>query len=124
MSSSGSTTSIPEHPNGNGFMSPSSAGREPSPTLPSLPSHPTLNALISSSLGDAVAHELPLDPAIVSTSLDGQVGGGPRIGDSGKRMLGAALGMRHPGLGPRMVNGSSGSEQGLQRAMGILTVSE
>ena len=68
-----------------------------------------------------------MDPAIVSTSLDGQAAGGPRIGDPGKRMLGAALGMRHPGLGPRMVNGGSGPHQGLrdmQRAMGGLIVAE
>lgn len=32
--------------------SPSPLAREPSPTLPSLPSHPTLDALISSSLTD------------------------------------------------------------------------
>ncbi|KAF7784233.1 hypothetical protein Agabi119p4_398 [Agaricus bisporus var. burnettii] len=41
--SNSSNIAIPEHPNGR--------DREPSPTLPSLPSHPTLNSLISSSLG-------------------------------------------------------------------------
>lgn len=75
---------------------------------------------------------LPADPAILTTSLQHQQeSGGPRIGDPGKRMLGAALGVRHPGLGPRMVNGSGspGPAQGngvehMQRAMGGLVVAE
>ncbi|KAG6897959.1 hypothetical protein C0992_008349 [Termitomyces sp. T32_za158] len=125
---------IPEH-------SPSN-GREPSPTLPSLPTHPTLNYLINSSLGDAVtgAHNNPpADPAILTTSLQSDFnGGGPRIGDPGKRMLGAALGMRHPSLGARVLNGAGGSPgsspsqggnvdqamRGVQKAMGGLAVAE
>jgi len=107
--------------------------REPSPTLPSLPSHPTLNSLISSSLGET--NILPSDPAILTSSLQhpqptqlGTLTAPPRIGDPGKRMLGAALGVRHPGLGPRIVSGSSvspanGIEQ-VQRAMGGLVVAE
>lgn len=120
------------------------SGREPSPTLPNLPTHPTLNSLISSSLGEAVASSHnpspPADPAILVTSLqsDMMAGGGPRIGDPGKRMLGAALGVRHPGLGPRAQNGANGSpgtspSQGggvdqamreVQRAMGGMVVAE
>lgn len=111
------------------------SGREPSPTLPSLPSHPTLNSLISSSLGEAVSSGRPAppsDPAILATSLHPDMGGmmsGPRIGDPGKRMLGAALGVRHPGLGPRGVNGNGrgspgGGDQGMQRPMGGLVVAE
>ncbi|KAI9570214.1 hypothetical protein HD554DRAFT_2018832 [Boletus coccyginus] len=80
-------TTISEH-------SPKINGREPSPTLPSLPSHPSLNDLINS----AVSHE---DPAILHAE------GPPKIGDPGKRMLGAALGVRHPALGPRIINGNS-----------------
>jgi hypothetical protein len=116
-------------------------GREPSPTLPNLPSHPTLNSLISSSLGEAVTNPSPpSDPAILATSLNADVNvltGGPRIGDPGKRMLGAALGVRHPSLTPRAVNGngspSSSPAQGggvdqamreVQRAMGGLVVAE
>lgn len=111
------------------------ADREPSPTLPNLPSHPTLNALITSSLGDCVTGTdlLGSDPAILSTSLKQpqrhETSAPPRIGDPGKRMLGAALGVRHPGLGPRIVSGSAsisaanGIEQ-VQRAMGGLVVAE
>jgi len=124
MNNNTSHISIPEHV----------AGREPSPTLPSLPSHPTLNALISSSLGEVVGSSgnpsPPTDPAIVATSLSHSHDvGGPRIGDPGKRMLGAALGVRHPGLGPRMLNGNPhrGPDQAMrdvQRAMGGLVVGE
>ena len=76
------------------------------------------------------------DPAIVSTSLHQQpqseLLSGPRIGDPGKRMLGAALGVRHPGLATRMSNGggqhlSSGADHSMrdmQRAMGGLVVAE
>jgi hypothetical protein len=103
-------------------------GREPSPTLPSLPSHPTLNSLISSSLGDT---QDGVDPAILAAGLQGDgMTGGPRIGDPGKRMLGAALGVRHPGLGPRVVNGAPGTSpkqmgvEQVQKAMGGLIVAE
>ncbi|KAJ3721957.1 hypothetical protein EV361DRAFT_813739 [Lentinula raphanica] len=114
----------------------STDGREPSPTLPNIPSHPTLNSLISSSLGEAVSNPSPpSDPAILATSLNtdfNSLAGGPRIGDPGKRMLGAALGVRHPSLGPRAINGSgspapAGVDQAMnavQRAMGGLVVAE
>jgi len=128
-SSGPGVVTIPEygHPN-------TLSGREPSPTLPNLPSHPTLNSLISSSLGEAVSSSHPhppSDPAILATSLSpemsGAAVGGPRIGDPGKRMLGAALGVRHPGLGPRGINGNASGDQGMrdvQRAMGGLVVAE
>jgi len=107
-------------------------GREPSPTLPSLPSHPTLNALINSSLGDVVGSNAspPNDPAIVAVSLS-HGDNAPRIGDPGKRMLGAALGVR---LAPRVMNGGNGNAgapggvdqamREVQRAMGGLVVAE
>jgi len=83
------------------FSLAASAGREPSPTLPDLPSHPTLDALIGASLSTAA----------------GSVGAAaPRIGDPGKRMVGHALGVRHPGLGPK-ANGAA-------PPMGGLTVAE
>ena len=108
--------------------------REPSPTLPNLPSHPTLNSLINSSLGET--NILASDPAILTSSLQhpqptqSETTTSPyRIGDPGKRMLGAALGVRHPSLGPRILSGSgsaspaNGIEQ-VQRAMGGLVVAE
>lgn len=98
-------------------------GREGSPTLPTLPSHPTLDSLINLSMGDGAP---PSDPAILASSLQNN-GTGPRIGDPGKRMLGAALGVRHPGLPPRAVSGQDHPSQGMEkmhRAMGGLTVAE
>jgi hypothetical protein len=62
--------------------------REPSPTLPNLPTHPDLSSLISSSLGGPIGE-------------DGEApngGAAPRIGDPGRRMVAGALGMRHPTL--------------------------
>ena len=124
--------SIPEHPavaaiTTNGM---SGVGREPSPTLPSVPSHPTLSSMISSSSSfgeDAILN----DPAILAASeQQSSHGAPPRIGDPGKRMLGAALGMRHPSLGPRNIGNSQsgGNHQGMmkdvQAAMNGLTVAE
>lgn len=120
---------IPEHPvvaaiSTNGI---SGGGREPSPTLPSVPSHPTLSSMISSSSSfgeDAILN----DPAILATSEQSTVSssaGAPRIGEPGKRMLGAALGMRHPSLGPRNIgNNHSGGMKDVQAAMSGLTVAE
>ncbi|KAH9004177.1 hypothetical protein EDB86DRAFT_3062499 [Lactarius hatsudake] len=90
-----------------------------SPTLPSLPSHPTLDSLINSTLGDGSAP--PSDPAILAISPQAS---GPRIGDPGKRMLGAALGVRHPGLPPRQVGNAEQAMKEIQRAMGGLTAAE
>jgi hypothetical protein len=110
-----------------------SAVREPSPTLPSIPSQPTLNALIQQS-GAAFGDDSILsDPAILATSADlqqQQSGAPPRIGDPGRRMLGAALGVRHPGLGPRSLSGgmggahAGGADPTLMKAMGGLTVAD
>ncbi|KDQ63064.1 hypothetical protein JAAARDRAFT_29062 [Jaapia argillacea MUCL 33604] len=106
--------------------------REPSPTLPSIPSHPTLSALIGESISSA-AENPPMDPAILATSLHPD-GVPPRIGDPGKRMLGHALGVRHPGLGPRILNGHGAGVPGgvadtaamkeVQRVMASLAVGE
>jgi hypothetical protein len=94
-------------------------GREGSPSLPSLPSHPTLDSLINSSFTDGPSP--PTDPAILAMSPHTS---GPRIGDPGKRMLGAALGVRHPGLPPRQIGNAEHSMKEMQRAMGGLTVAE
>lgn len=115
----GANVTIPEHMN---------AGREPSPTLPTLPSHPTLNSLINSSLGDAVTSDGQSQPDVSVLPTEGL--GGPRIGNPGKRMLGAALGVRHPSLGPRVFNAGANGEaesapmRDIQRSMGGLTVAE
>src|SRR6266404_2362501 len=90
----------------------SPVGREGSPTLPNLPSHPTLDSLINSSLSDGSVP--PSDPAILAISPQAS---GPRIGDPGKRMLGAALGVRHPGLPPRQVGNAEQAMKEIQRAM-------
>lgn len=97
--------SIPENPSTHQI---SPRDREPSPTLPTLPSQPTLNSLITSTLGPNLEAP-PSDPAIVAFE---HVGAPPRIGDPGKRMLGAALGVRHPGLAPRVVGQKSSSSNG------------
>jgi len=104
---------------GSGPISP--IGREGSPSLPSLPSHPTLDSLINSTLIDGSGPSPPTDPAILAMSPQTS---GPRIGDPGKRMLGAALGVRHPGLPPRQVGNAEHSMKEMQRAMGGLTVAE
>lgn len=62
-----------------------------------------------------------MDPAILAMSPQTS---GPRIGDPGKRMLGAALGVRHPGLPPRQVGNAEHSMKEIQRAMGGLTAAE
>ena len=117
--SNGNANGVPELPGALHIPPTSPVGREGSPTLPSLPSHPTLDSLINSSLADGAAPP-SADPAILALGPSPN-GAGPRIGDPGKRMLGAALGVRHPGLPPRNV------DQGLkevQRAMGGLAVAE
>ncbi|KAF9055985.1 hypothetical protein BJ165DRAFT_1521940 [Panaeolus papilionaceus] len=142
-STSGSSIhpSISQRSNGNGnhvTIPEKPEPREHSPTLPSLPSHPTLNSLISEAVSGSGLN-IPSDPAILTSSLhqpqSAEATGGPRIGDPGRRMLGAALGVRHPGLGPRVLNGN-GSGNGspargeapdmrdIQRAMGGLVVAE
>jgi len=93
---------------------------QPSPTLPTLPSHPTLNSLISSTLGD-VDDPSAVDPAVLAAQPEHSA---PRIGDPAKRMLGAAMGVRHPALGPRIINGAPNGVGDIQRAMGGLVVAE
>lgn len=100
---------IPEHPPAALHTKTSPKDREPSPTLPNLPTQPTLNSLISSTLRSPDADGgPPSDPAILAiggpaNENTDSFGSAPRIGDPGKRMLGAALGVRHPGLGPRVI---------------------
>lgn len=72
--------------------------REPSPTLPSIPTHPSLNALISSSLNDLTP---PAEASEAGGFMDvASAGSGapPKVGDPARRMVGHALGIRHPGI--------------------------
>jgi len=88
------------------------AAREHSPTLPSLPSHPTLNALISSTLSD-------LTPPGESGEYlaDGPIGLPPKVGDPARRMVGHALGIRHPGIGK-----ADGAMKDMEKSMGGLAI--
>ncbi|EPQ60116.1 hypothetical protein GLOTRDRAFT_108807 [Gloeophyllum trabeum ATCC 11539] len=115
---SSASVSLPKHRANNSGNN----DREPSPTLPSLPTHPTLSAL----LGE---HMAAADPAILEAGAHADaLGGAPRIGDPAKRMLGAAMGVRHPGLGPRVLNGNGtagdSTLKDVQRAMAGLVVAE
>jgi len=85
--------------------------REPSPTLPSLPSHPTLNALISSGLSGLT----PPGQATEATSYVGEAA--PRVGDPARRMVNHALGIRHPGAGK-----NDGSIKDVEKSMGGLAI--
>jgi hypothetical protein len=90
----------------NGLAGAASSGQDRnSPTLPDLPSHPTLESLMGASLGNSVAQ--------------------PRVGDPAKRMVAHGLGVRHPGLGQKGAPGvGSPPQEALSRAMGGLTVAE
>jgi len=71
---------------------PNDGAREPSPTLPSIPSHPTLNSLISSGLN----HLTPTGEQSEAASLMTQSATGsvpPKVGDPARRMVGHALGI-------------------------------
>lgn len=105
--------------------------REPSPTpsLPTLHKQPSLNELVegtnkltignrhSGGEGDDVSSEGEKlsENAYnrgISTPPDGRISPGktatpPRVGNPAKRMLGAALGIRHPALPPRVIAGAT-----------------
>jgi len=73
--------------------------REPSPTLPTLPSHPTLNALISSGLNDLTPPGSVDATSYIASATAEMQASPPKVpGDPGRRMVGHALGIRHPGL--------------------------
>jgi len=110
--------------NGNGTTNPinivngGKAGvpREPSPTLPSLPAHPTLNSLINSSLDQNMSGSPPKGD---------ESGTPPKVGDPAKRMVGAALGIRHPGVASKAQTGAGDlAVKETQKAMGGLTIVE
>lgn len=76
----------------------SSAAREPSPTLPSIPAHPTLNSLISSGLNDLTPPGETQPQATSYMADKASNAAPPRVGDPARRMVGHALGIRHPGI--------------------------
>jgi len=107
-------------PQGQLVVSPTSARREPSPTLPSIPNQPTLNSLISSSLSPELSPTEGGGKELeAATSPTAGTGTPPRIGDAGKRMMGAALGIRHPGITPRA---TASDMRDVQKAMTGLNV--
>ncbi|EJD45776.1 hypothetical protein AURDEDRAFT_144879 [Auricularia subglabra TFB-10046 SS5] len=102
-----------------GFRPPQPAqGREPSPTLPSIPNQPTLNALISSSLADPAA----LSGSESSAPSEGERVA-PKIGDPGRRMVGHHLGIRHPGLAHRAAS-SGGDNKSSDNNAAVSSVSD
>jgi len=89
--------------------------REPSPTLPSLPSHPTLNALISSGLNDLTP---PGEgPEAASYVTENGSSAAPKVGDPARRMVGHALGIRHPGIGK-----GDGAIKDIEKSMGGMAI--
>jgi len=131
---------------GSGYLSQSNStnsnlsnlAREPSPTLPNIPNQPTLNSLISSTLSEISPTDHPSpepdqDDVKIISGTPGLTNSAsaPKIGDPGRRMVGAALGIRHPGLGHRSVSsgGSTGvnADQALkevQKAMTSVSISD
>jgi hypothetical protein len=99
-----------------GAKAANGGAREPSPTLPSLPSHPTLNSLINSSLGEQGLSGSPPQASTVESGTP------PKFGDPAKRMVGAALGIRHPGVTSKSHGDHAVREA--QKAMGGLTIAE
>jgi hypothetical protein len=93
-----------------------------SPTLPNLPSHPTLNALISSVSPQLSSGEI----AEEGSGGEGERGG-PRIGEPGKRMVTAGLGVRRPSASAGVNKGSGGADKALsevQKALGGVAITE
>lgn len=106
--------------------------RDHSPTLPNVPAHPTLTSLINLSLpinadsGDGFVSTQPPtatnDPSGVSSETHGTP---PRIGDPGRRMVGHALGIRHPSLNNnRSPSSPSATVEQVQQNLAGLTVQE
>jgi hypothetical protein len=121
--SNGSINPLNVNNNALGFV-----GREPSPTLPNIPAHPTLNSLINSTLSEMSPQSSSDAPSLPSLSppapsvpiVPDERGTPPKIGDPAKRMVGHALGVKHPGIAPR----ASGGNNDLQKAMSGLTIAE
>jgi len=93
-----------------------------SPTLPNLTSQPTLNSLINSSLSDIASgpdssNSTP-SPAVLTPAPEPSP---PRVGDPARRMVGAALGVKHPGITPKS---RVDNADALRKAMGAIAIAE
>jgi len=125
--------------NGNGLAASIHAPNGPansdggSPTIPNLPVQPTLNSMINTSFPDvtsAVVKESspniePANGSFItppqSAPTSATESTPPRMGDSARRMVGAALGLKHPTLSSRR---SVESSEPLNRAMGGMVIAE
>jgi hypothetical protein len=125
--------------NGNGLAASIHAPHEAansdggSPTIPNLPVQSTLNSMINSSLPDitaAVAKDSStgIEPAAgafitppQSVPASTTESAPPRMGDSARRMVGAALGLKHPTLSSRR---SVEPSESLNKAMGGMVIAE
>jgi hypothetical protein len=143
-------TSLASIPDGQTLNHPYTLPRDHSPTLPNVPAHPTLSSLINLSLGPSdvlippqessavpivspgddsapgsSATATPMSPERQQQGLAQGVSSPPRVGDPARRMVGHALGIRHPSLVKNTTSGVGvGGVDQLQRAMGGLTVAE
>ncbi|GJJ10053.1 hypothetical protein Clacol_004279 [Clathrus columnatus] len=119
------------------FMTPlNTIARDHSPTLPNVPAHPTLSSLINLSLpintdsGDGFNPSqptaVPTDPSGGSPPAHENQGTPPRIGDPGRRMVGHALGIRHPSLSSHrsLSSGGAGTVEQAQQSLASLTVED
>jgi hypothetical protein len=81
--------------------------REPSPTpsLPNLHKQSSVNSLANGLANLDLQGRNPNNTDEDASMSGGKTSTPPRIGNSGKRMLGHALGIRHPGLPPRVIAG-------------------
>jgi len=86
-----------------------------SPTLPNIPSHPTLNSLISSASPQLSSGEL------AEEGSGGEGDRGPRIGEPGKRMVAAGLGVRRPSAS---AGGADKALSEVQKALGGVSIVE
>ncbi|KIJ32824.1 hypothetical protein M422DRAFT_213665 [Sphaerobolus stellatus SS14] len=109
------------NPRGKGHHT-TSFPRDHSPTLPNVPAHPTLTSLINLSLspngpaGEENTAELFVPTSAGNAAQSQTQVHPPRIGDPARRMMGHALGIRHPGLGGGDALGK------VQRSMSGLTI--
>lgn len=92
-----------------------------SPTLPNIPSHPTLNALITSA-----SPQLSAGDVAEEGGSGGEERGGPRIGEPGKRMVAAGLGVRRPSASAGSKNAGSADKalNEVQKALGGVSIAE